>query len=337
MLWMLAAILICGASVFTACSSNDDNPFQPVVQVGIDKTNFPDDNFWNYLLEQDYGKDGVLTDEEIRNITVMDVSEKEIKSLKGIEYFTALRTLNCSDNELTELDISGNTALDTLDCRYNELTALDVSKNTALRSLDCSINELTELDLSKNTALTHLSCDDNKLTALDISKKTELTYLSCDFNELTALDVSKNTALTVLSCSGNSLTSLDISKNTALELLRCSGNALTALDVSANTSLVYMACDSNQLATLDLSKNMALNKLLCCNNQISGQNMDALIGSLRQNESEEFCEFYVMDGNEPNQNVCTKSQAAAAKAKGWLPQYWDEDEKAWLEYEGSDE
>ena len=252
MLWMLAAILICGASVFTACSSNDDNPFQPVVQVGIDKTNFPDDNFWNYLLEQDYGKDGVLTEAEIRNITVMDVSEKEIKSLKGIEYFTALRTLNCSDNELTELDISGNTALDTLDCRYNELTALDVSKNTALRSLDCGFNELTALDISKNTAL---------------------TYLYCGFNELTSLD---------------------------------------------------------------LSKNMALEELLCFKNQISGQNMDALIGSLRQNESEEFCAFYVMDGNEPNQNVCTKSQAAAAKAKGWLPQYWDEDEKAWLEYEGSE-
>ena len=272
MLWMLAAILICGASVFTACSSNDDNPFQPVVQVGIDKTNFPDDNFWNYLLEQDYGKDGVLTEAEIRNITVMDVSEKEIKSLKGIEYFTALRTLNCSDNELTELDISGNTALDTLDCSYNELTALDISKNTALTVLRCGSNELTSLDLSVNKALTELYCDDNKLTSLDISKNTALTYLYCGFNELTSLD---------------------------------------------------------------LSKNMALEKLLCFKNQISGQNMDALIGSLRQNESEEFCEFYVMDGNEPNQNVCTKSQAAAAKAKGWLPQYWDEDEEAWLEYEGS--
>ena len=194
MLWMLTAILICGASVFTACSSNDDNPFQPVVQVGIDKTNFPDDNFWNYLLEQDYGKDGVLTEAEIRNITVMDVSEKEIKSLKGIEYFTALRTLNCSDNELTELDISGNTALDTLDCSYNELTALDVSKNTALRSLDCSFNELTSLDISKNTALTYLDCDDNKLTSLDLSVNTELTHLDCGFNELTSLDISKNTA-----------------------------------------------------------------------------------------------------------------------------------------------
>ena len=28
--WMLTAILICGASVFTSCSSNDDNPVKPV-------------------------------------------------------------------------------------------------------------------------------------------------------------------------------------------------------------------------------------------------------------------------------------------------------------------
>ena len=28
--WMIAAILICGASVFTSCSSNDDNPVNPV-------------------------------------------------------------------------------------------------------------------------------------------------------------------------------------------------------------------------------------------------------------------------------------------------------------------
>ena len=111
---------------------------------------------------------------------------------------------------------------------------------------------------------------------------------------------------------------------------------LTALDISKNTALTYLYCCFNELTSLDLSKNMALENLLCFKNQISGQNMDALIGSLRQNESEEFCAFYVMDGNEPNQNVCTKSQAAAAKAKGWLPKYWDEDEKAWLEYEGSE-
>ena len=103
--WVLAATLVCGASVLTACSSNEDNPVQPELKTNIDETKFPDDNFRNYLLEQDYGKDGVLTEAEIRNITVMDVSEKDIKSLKGIEYFTALDSLDCSVNELITLDV----------------------------------------------------------------------------------------------------------------------------------------------------------------------------------------------------------------------------------------
>jgi hypothetical protein len=32
------------------------------LKTNIDETKFPDDNFRNYLLEQDYGKDGVLTE-----------------------------------------------------------------------------------------------------------------------------------------------------------------------------------------------------------------------------------------------------------------------------------
>ena len=32
--WMFAAILVCGASVFTSCSSNDDNPTQPDLKDG---------------------------------------------------------------------------------------------------------------------------------------------------------------------------------------------------------------------------------------------------------------------------------------------------------------
>ena len=36
--------------------------------VTINETNFPDVNFRNYLLSQSYGKDGMLTDEEIAQI-----------------------------------------------------------------------------------------------------------------------------------------------------------------------------------------------------------------------------------------------------------------------------
>ena len=66
--WVLIATLtLCSTSVFTACSSDEDNSVQPEVKTNIDETNFPDDNFRHYLLEQDYGKDGVLTEAEIRN------------------------------------------------------------------------------------------------------------------------------------------------------------------------------------------------------------------------------------------------------------------------------
>ena len=37
------------------------------------------------------------------------------------------------------------------------------------------------------------------------------------------------------------------------------------------------------------------------------------------------------------ENVCTKSQVAALKAKGWTPRYYNEEEDEWIEYEGSDE
>ena len=182
---------------------------------------------------------------------------------------TALTSLNCSENELTELDVTKNTALTKLNCSGNALTALDVTQNTALTSLNCSENELTALDVTQNTALTYLGCYSNKLTALDVSKNTALTDLSCYSNELTALDVSQNTALTRLDCSDTALTELDVSKNTELEHLWCNDNALTALDVSKNTALTRLYCYNNALTALDVSQNTALTRLYCNNNALT--------------------------------------------------------------------
>jgi Leucine-rich repeat (LRR) protein len=139
-----------------------------------------------------------------------------------------LTQLYCSDNQLTNLDVSKSTALAHLNCSSNQITSLDVSKNTALTVLYCSVNQITSLDVSKNTALTELYCVYNQLTNLDVSKNTALTGLYCYYNQLTNLDVSNNTALTWLLCSTNQLTNLDVSQNTALTGLNCSYNQLTA-------------------------------------------------------------------------------------------------------------
>ena len=131
--------------------------------VVINETNFPDENFRSYLLGRGYGSDGMLTNKEIAEVTFIGVSSRNIQSLKGIEYFTALRWLECYSNQLTSLDVSGCTALRTLCCYNNQLTSLDVSGCTALWYLECQNNQLTSLDVSKNTELKGLYCYDNQI------------------------------------------------------------------------------------------------------------------------------------------------------------------------------
>ena len=219
--------------------------------VYITDANVPDKTFREYLLKQfDKDGNGVLTPAERYAVTEIDVNDKNITSLKGIEFFPNLKKLNCGHNRLTSLDVSENTVLQELVCWENQLTSLDVSQNTALQELACFENKLTSLDVRQNPALQKLSCWDNRLTELDVSKNTELTYLKCSYNRLTELDVSKNTELTYLKCSYNRLTELDVSKNTELTYLDCSYNRLTELDVSQNTKLTELYFVSNKITSL---------------------------------------------------------------------------------------
>ena len=241
--------------------------------VEINEANFPDANFRSYV-QTEFDKDGdnKLSSAEIAAVKEIIASLRGIKNLKGIEFFTALETLNCVECELTELDVSKNTELKILHCRENELTKLDVSKNTKLEILSCSKNELTALDVSQNTELTRLYCRSNRLAALDVTQNKNLEELDCEsdsllsYMKLTKLDVSQNKALKKLNCYGVKMKELNVSGCTALERLDCGGNQLDALDVSQNTKLTFLDCASNQLTALDVSKNPELKDLYCRNN-----------------------------------------------------------------------
>ena len=244
--------------------------------VDINEANFPDANFRSYV-QTEFDKDGdkKLSSAEIAAVKEIIASLRGIKNLKGIEFFTALETLNCVQCELTELDVSKNTELTRLECWDNKLTALDVSKNTKLTRLGCWKNKLTALDVSKNTELTSLNCGFNKLTELDVSKNTKLEMLDCESDpllgsmRLTELDVSQNKALKELDCYGIKMRELNVSGCTALEELDCGGNQLTALDVSNNANLTFLRCGSNQLTALDVSKNLDLTGLYCRDNMLA--------------------------------------------------------------------
>ena len=172
--------------------------------IKIDENTFPDENFRAYILKNiDKDGDGYLSETEIEETTSITCRDRSISSLKGIECFAALEYLYCSENNLTQLDVSKNTALEVLYCSENNLTQLDVSKNTALEALDCLKNNLTQLDVSKNTALEVLDCSGNNLTQLDVSENAKLCELKCYNNNISQLDVSNKSNLRILSCDRN--------------------------------------------------------------------------------------------------------------------------------------
>ena len=171
--------------------------------VKIDKKNFPDDNFRDFVStgragdsndpEQEINQNGDewLSPDEIAAVKWIDCCDKQIEKLTGIEYFKALKGLDCEGNQLTELNVSKNKALKYLFCNVNQLRKLDVRDNEALRVLCCSVNPLTELDVSQNTELEILQCSENQLTSMDL-KNTKLAPENANDYGLVAFYVIEN-------------------------------------------------------------------------------------------------------------------------------------------------
>ena len=227
---------------FAACSKDEEGGMPSLPDPNDVCSAMDDIQFMEYCYTNfDVNDDGKVSKTEARAVQKMEIYG-DIKSLKGIEFFSNLTELDC-DCSLTSLDISKNQKLILLDCSDNQLTSLDLSKNTALETVMCDENKLTSINI--NSGLKELWCHDNLLTSLNVSKGVDLITLSCDYNKLTSLDISKNTVLTRLDCRANELTSLDISKNTALKVLNCYRNKLTSLDISKNTALESFACTKN--------------------------------------------------------------------------------------------
>lgn len=184
----------------------------------------PDSNFFNAIkYDVDKNNDNQIQISEANAIEKLSIGEKNISSLKGIEYFTNLKELYCFKNNLNTIDISKNTKLSVLWCNSNQLTSLNVNSNTLLKEIDCNKNKLVFLDISKNTLLTNLDCSRNKLESLNLSLNKKIETLDVYCNRLTKIDLSGNKLLKKLSCAFNNF-SLDLSKNLLIVDLHCDSN-----------------------------------------------------------------------------------------------------------------
>lgn len=235
-------------------------------------TLIPDSVFEQVLIDLKIDNDGlngrVLTS-RIENLTSLYINNKAIRSIEGIEGFSKLTDLNCSFNQLTDVDLSSNTALENLNISSNQLTSIDLTFNTALKQFSCSANQLVSLDLSHNTAMVQLNCASNRLVSLDLDNNTALVQLTCSSNQINSLDVGHNTLLAQLMCSSNQIGTLDLSSNDYIATVFCSSNRLTSLNLSAKDSLTFVDCSGNQLTSLNIANDSILRYLMCSRNLLT--------------------------------------------------------------------
>ncbi len=248
--------------------------------VTINTKNFPDEVFRTKVSEFNKDGDKVLSKTELESVTRIIMPESSVSDLTGIEYFTELRTLDVTGNQLTKLDLTRNTKLIVLDCGENQLTELNITGLTGLTYLECQYNALPSLDVSTNTDLYSINCSCNQFATLKItSALPSLHELNCsgertgtNYAKLSELTLTGATELTDLKCSYNNLKTLTLTKNTKLEKLVCDSFQGTILSITTNTSLTELSCSNSNLMTINFPKDKSKLKTL----NVSQNNLSAL-------------------------------------------------------------
>ncbi|WP_165453907.1 T9SS type B sorting domain-containing protein [Hyunsoonleella flava] len=261
----------------------------------------PDDNFEQALIDLGYDtaplNDFVPT-ANINNVTALNISLLNINDLTGIEDFVALEVLECSENNLTQLDVSKNTNLTQLFCGFNAIENLDVSLNPELIILWCNFNKIPSIDISNNPKVISLICSNNLLTELDVSNNPSLKTLLCIGNQLSSLDVTSNPELTIFHCGNNDLNTLDVSQNPLLQDFNFEYNNLESIDLTNNTDLILLYCLSNNLESLNLGNNRKLTVLSCGENQLT--ELDLRVNS---NLQELYCQTNLLGALDISSNT----------------------------------
>jgi hypothetical protein len=268
-----------GTYTVMATVASDDNyngASSSVIPFTIDAglyTYIPDTNFLQALITAPYNithlGDCVLTS-NISGVTNLNVIGKSIVSLIGIKDFASLTMLQCNDNAITDLDVSGMTQLNYLYCQDNSIANLNISGLTNLWELMISNNPLSTpiLDLQGSPDLYFLFCENNGLTGINITGLTNLHDFGMLGNAIETLDLSANTNLNYLDCDDNAFTSINVTGLTNLQYFYCSNNQLESINVSGLSNLIEFYCNDNLLNSLDLKGLTSLDYFDCTANTL---------------------------------------------------------------------
>ena len=238
----------------------------------------PDPNLRTAIIEK-LGKspNALITVAEMERLEKLDVPNREIQDLTGLQFATNLERLYLDNNQVFDLSpLAGLTTLEHLEvccAQVSDLTPL--AGLTGLSRLDLHDNSISSLSpLAGLTELAWLDLDNNSISNLSpLAGLTELAWLDLDNNSISNLSpLAGLTGLNRLDLEDNSISNLSpLAGLTELAWLDLDENSISNLSPLAELiNLKWLRVADNSISDVTpLAKLTGLNWLGIYNNEIS--------------------------------------------------------------------
>jgi len=219
---------------------------------------------------EDNTKTITISEEKIREITTLDLSDNKIENIDGLEKFTNLQKLDVSSNNISKIDKNIPSLLEinlSLNYMENLNSEFGIDKLTNLKKLNVSRNQLTDENVFINLPnLEELNIEWNSLNTVNsIKNLTNLKVLNMSLNNIKDLKQ--------FECFNN-LTILDLSSNKILNITeKVNMPNLKTLDLSLN--------DDDSLGSVNLTNEHYLTDITGLSGLASIEKLDLSINGIK--------------------------------------------------------
>lgn len=270
----------------------------PALKAALMAPNYASD--WNFMNIDniDTNGDGEIDFDEASQVVELDISNKGISDLTGIEAFVNLEQLMAAHNQIESCQLQGMPALRYLDVGNNGMTILDVSFLEALENITFAQNPLISIDISNCLQISSVTYSGAELMDFRANNCPNLNSLAFSAPNLTFLDF-EGSAVNALSVWGSLLTSLSLVdiptlggvtlqsnlQLTDIVVSNCpnlfslnvlSSTQLQSISVSGAPSLEIFSLFENQVSSLDVSQLSSLIHFNCMSTQVSSLDVSML-------------------------------------------------------------
>lgn len=206
-----------------------------------------------------------VTQKDMQSLTLVDLSNRGIKSIQGLQYASNVKYLDLSNNEIDDImPLKPLTKIRELDIADNQIASIqDLSVMKDLEMLIVNRNQISSIDVIKQLGRLHtFEANDNQISNITaLSSATELTWLQLNGNQIAKIQpLSRLTKLKNLELASNRFSDLSPLKPLSKSLMSLNIGSNRISDLRALEGMTLMralSAENNQIKKLDPLKKMS--------------------------------------------------------------------------------